>query len=1115
MGLSISNDELSLKSESIVGEDKYFKIQHNYNNIPIYGRTFTVIANKNGVARGISTNAINIKAIIVTPKISNEEIKSALKSHLLSLYQVNEFERFYVGNITNENLIIYSFDDYMNKPVLAYNITVSTEYGVNDVIINALNGTIISTNNPIKYSQNEFTYKGQVKEQTFVAESNNGNNKMLYKSSTGTEILVDTPKKDNVYDWYYDGNSTTVEWNDSSEPNSSAVDVMAHTIIAYKYYYEQLERDSFDGQGEDINAYIHITGYKNYSGENKDTQNNAFYWYSPNGSVMAYMYCFDENGNPIVDYSSELDVVGHEFTHGVIHYAAGLQDTDDNKMPGAINEAIADIMGYCIEANANKDKKLDWVSSARTSIKENNTNSNQIYHLSDYKGNYKECHSASTIVSYAAYLMTVYGNEDSNLSPNELSELWYRTILTLPSNCTFTTLRDNLEASANILGFSDEKKELIRKAFDTVGIEGTDTDEVAKYSTNLKISAVNNNGELSGNYKIIIDGKRNVALWGLFTEKYHKEIDITQASETSLELPKGTYDITVTDGKNSYTKKIKTRKNSENSELIFITDFGNLNATNNSGSKVNYDAILQAFLSTKEYLSYIRNVESSKLEYVIYDINSDEVPELLIQSTNEAPFYTTWTFAIDKEDVVLGGERYGYGQYRYSEKYNMLLVSPETKPFSGTGTTPFYSLEQNNLIYKFQVGEDLGESFYSDNNGKKVITAEEKSAYFENVINFTWLKINDFTLTETSQTTTERDIVLVLDVSGSMAGTPMEETKKASTNFISTILKENASIGIVTYDNSATTLSNFSTNESVLNAIANSIDDGGGTNIESGLQMAENMLSTSNAEKKIIVLMSDGSPNDGKTGEDLIAYADSIKDEGIYIYTLGFFESMGSSKSSAQILMEEIASDGCHYEVADADNLVFFFGDIADQINGQKYIYVRIACPVDVTVTYDGETLCSVEDDLSTRTNFGSLTFEDNEKEAEDSSDNRIKVLRLKDGADYDIKIEGNGRGRMSYTIGFMDESGEYSDLRKFTNIRISKRTQIDTVATNSSSTILNVDEDGDGKYDLKYKAKANGRGEIVDYTYLIYISIGTVVLIAILIIYIKFKKRSKNKNKT
>ncbi|MBS1335046.1 MAG: hypothetical protein HP054_05145, partial [Blautia sp.] len=67
------------------------------------------------------------------------------------------------------------------------------------------------------------------------------------------------------------------------------------------------------------------------------------------------------------------------------------------------------------------------------------------------------------------------------------------------------------------------------------------------------------------------------------------------------------------------------------------------------------------------------------------------------------------------------------------------------------------------------------------------------------------------------------------------------------------------------------------------------------------------------------------------------------------------------------------------YEVANADDLVFFFQDMADQINGQKYIYVRIACPVDVTVTYRGEMLSSAEENQSLRTEFGTLTFEENE----------------------------------------------------------------------------------------------------------------------------------------
>ena len=328
----------------------------------------------------------------------------------------------------------------------------------------------------------------------------------------------------------------------------------------------------------------------------------------------------------------------------------------------------------------------------------------------------------------------------------------------------------------------------------------------------------------------------------------------------------------------------------------------------------------------------------------------------------------------------------------------------------------------------------------------------------------------------------ERDIALVLDVSGSMGGTPMNETKNASERFINTVLKEDSSIGVVTYDNTSMCIADFCMNERYLKNAIQNLNSGGGTNMEAGLSQAYSMLQNSDAKKKIIVLMSDGEPNEGKTGNELIEFAETIKNEGIYIYTLGFF-SNSHDKTSPQALLENIASEGCHFEVENADDLIFFFGDIADQINGQKYIYIRIACPVDVTVTYDGETLCSIEENLNTRTAFGSLTFEDNEKRTDSSSDNRVKILRLKEGTDYDIQIEGNGNGYMDYTIRFMDDTGEYTDLRKFSDIKITEQTVIDTVATNSDATILNVDENGDGKYDLKYKATENAEGELVNDT--------------------------------
>lgn len=359
----------------------------------------------------------------------------------------------------------------------------------------------------------------------------------------------------------------------------------------------------------------------------------------------------------------------------------------------------------------------------------------------------------------------------------------------------------------------------------------------------------------------------------------------------------------------------------------------------------------------------------------------------------------------------------------------------------------------------------------------------------------------------------ERDIALVLDVSGSMGGTPMNETKNASERFINTVLKEDSSIGVVTYDNTSMCIADFCMNERYLKNAIQNLNSGGGTNMEAGLLQAYSMLQSSNAKKKIIVLMSDGEPNEGKTGDELIEFAETIKNEGIYIYTLGFF-SNSHDKTSPQALLENIASEGCHFEVENADDLIFFFGDIADQINGQKYIYIRIACPVDVTVKHDGETLCSIEENLNTRTAFGSLTFEDNEKRTDSSSDNRVKILRLKEGTDYDIQIEGNGNGYMDYTIRFMDDTGEYTDLRKFSDIKITEQTVIDTVATNSDETILNVDENGDGKYDLKYRATENAEGELVNDTYLIYIyiAVGVVAFILVVVAIILIMKHLKSK---
>ncbi len=357
--------------------------------------------------------------------------------------------------------------------------------------------------------------------------------------------------------------------------------------------------------------------------------------------------------------------------------------------------------------------------------------------------------------------------------------------------------------------------------------------------------------------------------------------------------------------------------------------------------------------------------------------------------------------------------------------------------------------------------------------------------------------------------TSDRSVVLALDASGSMSGEPMSETKEASHRFVSSVLDQNAVVSVLCYGDWAISKCGFTANANALDEAIDGISEMGMTNTYEALLMASEQLDNVDSRQKIIVLMSDGMPNEGLCGDDLIAFADEIKERGISIYTLGFFQSLSSSDTfQAQQLMEALASDGCHYEVATASDLEFFFTDIAEQVNGQRYIYIRIACPVEVTVSYKGETLCSDEDDLNTRTSFGTLSFE-NTEDGEDS----VKILRLKEGAKYDISIKGTGSGRMDYTIGLMDEDGNYSDFRRFENIKITRNTTIDTVASTADKTYLSVDSDGDGRYDVEYVAGENEKAEPVDKTLdYIVMGIGAASLIGIVVCILIISARVKRR---
>lgn len=130
------------------------------------------------------------------------------------------------------------------------------------------------------------------------------------------------------------------------------------------------------------------------------------------------------------------------------------------------------------------------------------------------------------------------------------------------------------------------------------------------------------------------------------------------------------------------------------------------------------------------------------------------------------------------------------------------------------------------------------------------------------------------------------NIALVVDGSGSMAGPPMENARRAVEACIENMRTDVHKLSIVMYDNYASVLAPMTGSRSELEAGAAQLYADGGTNIPSGLfaglETLEGVIGS-----RAIILMSDGQDGNREQMEEAINAA--IK-AGVAVYTVGFGE---------------------------------------------------------------------------------------------------------------------------------------------------------------------------------------------------------------------------------
>jgi Ca-activated chloride channel family protein len=201
---------------------------------------------------------------------------------------------------------------------------------------------------------------------------------------------------------------------------------------------------------------------------------------------------------------------------------------------------------------------------------------------------------------------------------------------------------------------------------------------------------------------------------------------------------------------------------------------------------------------------------------------------------------------------------------------------------------------------------------------------------------------------ETSIETSSSDIVLALDVSGSMQATDflpsrLEAAKAAAKLFVKE-LRGGDRVGIVTFSGVSYIISPISENfDEVLEKIdAVKIGAEDGTAIGDGIITSVSLLGGSSGRKKIIVLLSDGENNRGVSPLDAAQFA---KKSGVAIYTVGIGSREGSFiPGTFQIvgldeeLLQGIAktTGGEYARATSEDALRQIYSDIAKKITLEK-----------------------------------------------------------------------------------------------------------------------------------------------------------------------------------
>lgn len=260
---------------------------------------------------------------------------------------------------------------------------------------------------------------------------------------------------------------------DEGERSRDAIAQAAHDNAGkvYDYYFNTFRRDGLDDQGSPMVSTVH------YGSDPEDAENAAWI-----GEAQQMIY--GDGGRIFKPLPYGLDVVGHEFTHGIIDNTSGLIYEGQS---GALNESYADAFGALIDRGnwtigEAVIKSPPFPLKFLRSLEDPNGRGSydtrdplgsvgQPAHMNEYaelpytrKGDNGGVHVNSGIPNLAAFLIA------RAVGPEKMEQIYYRTLTqSLSPNSDFAdAARLTIRAAQDLYGNTEANA--IRTALSQVGL---------------------------------------------------------------------------------------------------------------------------------------------------------------------------------------------------------------------------------------------------------------------------------------------------------------------------------------------------------------------------------------------------------------------------------------------------------------------------------------------------------------------------------------------------------------------------------------------------------------------------------------------------------------------